>query len=113
MPTPRPDDTSMRRSRRTSEPATKADESADSLTGYTRVTEGGRVVIPVNCRKALNLRVGDELIVYMKGKELRMMTREQGVRHAQQLVQRHALPATASVVDEFLAERRLQAAEEK
>jgi len=71
----------------------------------TRLTEGGRVVIPVEYRQALGLQVGDELIMRLEGGEVRIFTPRQAVKHAQELV-RHYIPQGRLLSDELLAERR-------
>lgn len=45
---------------------------------YVKVGEGGRLIIPALYRKALNLQVGDELILQLEDGELRLFRQ----RHA-------------------------------
>ncbi|MEO8972232.1 MAG: AbrB/MazE/SpoVT family DNA-binding domain-containing protein [Ktedonobacteraceae bacterium] len=73
----------------------------------TRLTEGGRVVIPVEYRQALGLQVGDELIMRLEDGEVRIFTPRQAVKHAQELI-RHYIPQGRILSDELLAERRLE-----
>ncbi len=73
----------------------------------TKLGEGGRIVIPAEYRKALGLRVGDEVILRLEGKELRIFTLNQAIRRAQELVNRY-IPKERSLADELIAERRLE-----
>ncbi len=77
----------------------------------TRLAEGGRVVIPAEYRRALGLRVGDEVILRLEGEELTILTPRQAIRHAQLLVRRY-IPEGRRLVDELIAERRGEARDE-
>jgi AbrB family looped-hinge helix DNA binding protein len=77
----------------------------------TRITEGGRIVIPAEYRKALGLQVGDEVMLTLDDGELRILTIEASIRRAQEIVSRY-VPEGRSIVDEFIAERRAEAARE-
>lgn len=72
-----------------------------------KLSEGGRIVIPVEYRRQLGLAVGDEVILQLEGQELRLFSRRQGIRRAQELVRR-AIPPGRSLADELIAERRLE-----
>jgi AbrB family looped-hinge helix DNA binding protein len=71
----------------------------------TRVNENGRVVIPAMFRKAMGIKVGDEVVLRMEDNELRILTLKRRIERAQQLVRQHVKPGT-SLVDELIAERR-------
>ncbi len=73
----------------------------------TKLGEGGRIVIPAEYRQALGLQVGDEVILRLEGKELRIFTLNQAIRRAQELVNRY-IPQDRSLADELIAERRLE-----
>jgi len=73
----------------------------------TKLTEGGRIVIPVEYRQALGLHVGDEVILRLEDGEVRIFTPQQAIKHAQELV-RHYIPEDRSLSDELLIERRRQ-----
>ena len=77
----------------------------------TRITEGGRIVIPAEYRKALGLQVGDEVMLTLDDGELRIMTIEAAIRRAQEIVSRY-VPEGRSLADELIAERRAEAARE-
>lgn len=69
-----------------------------------KVSEGGRVVIPVEIRRALGLKEGDTA---------RLTTRRVKLRQAQALIERYCPKhPDESVVHEFIAERRAEAAKE-
>jgi len=70
-----------------------------------RVNENGRVVIPASFRKALGIKIGDEVVLRMEDDELRITTLKRRVERAQRLVRKHVKRGT-SLVDELIAERR-------
>jgi antitoxin PrlF len=71
----------------------------------TKIGEGGRIVIPAEYRQALGLQVGDEVILRLEGRELRIFTLNQAIKRAQELVSRY-IPQERSLADELIAERR-------
>lgn len=73
----------------------------------TKLTEGGRIVIPAEYRQALGLQVGDELIMRLEDGEVRIFTLRQAIKRAQELVSRY-LPQDRSLADELIAERRAE-----
>lgn len=78
----------------------------------TKLTNGNRVVIPAAIRKSLGLRIGDAVtLVLQNNGEVRLLTQAEAVRQAQALV-RQQVPASRSLVEELLAERRAEAASE-
>ena len=70
-----------------------------------RINENGRVVIPASFRKALGMKVGDEVVVRIEDDELRISTVKRRVQRAQRLIRKHVKPGT-SLADELIAERR-------
>ena len=78
-----------------------------------KMSEGGRVVVPAEIRKALNLKDGDTVLWELRDGEARMTTRLARLEQARALVDKYcpAVPGE-SVVDEFIAERRAEAARE-
>jgi AbrB family looped-hinge helix DNA binding protein len=70
-----------------------------------RVNENGRVVIPASFRKALGIKVGDEIVLRIEDDELRITTLQRRLERAKGLVRKHVKPGT-SLVDELIAERR-------
>lgn len=71
----------------------------------TKLTEGGRIVIPAEVRQALGLQVGDDVILQLEGEELRIFSIRQAIKRAQQLVNQY-IPRDRSLADELVAERR-------
>ena len=71
----------------------------------TKLGEGGRLVIPVDYRKALGVDTGDELVVILEENSLRVLTPKEGIRRAQALV-RSYIPKGRSLSDELVADRR-------
>jgi AbrB family looped-hinge helix DNA binding protein len=77
----------------------------------TRVSEGGRVVIPAEYRKALGLNPGDEVVLLLEEGGIRILTPREAARRAQALVRSH-IPAGRKLADELIAERRQEARDE-
>lgn len=71
----------------------------------TKISEGGRVVIPAEYRKQLGLEVGDEVIIRFVEGEIRIFTPAQAIKRAQAWV-RSFIPEGRSLVDELITERR-------
>jgi antitoxin PrlF len=78
---------------------------------HSTITEGGRIVIPADYRRALGLKVGDEVILRMADGEVHILTRRQAIKKAQALVRKH-IPERKSLVRELIRERRGEAANE-
>ena len=76
------------------------------------IGEGGRIVIPASYRQALNLNEGDEIILQLADGELRLLTAEEALRRAQELVRRY-VPAGRSLAEELIEERRQEARRER
>jgi AbrB family looped-hinge helix DNA binding protein len=55
----------------------------------TLINEGGRVLIPVNIRKALNLNIGDELLLKVEEDEIHMIPLSKAVQEAQALIRQY------------------------
>ena len=77
----------------------------------TKVSAGGRVVIPAGFRKALGIKPGDEVWVEMEEGALKLMTTEAARKWAQDSVCR-LVPPGVSLADELIRERREEAARE-
>lgn len=76
-----------------------------------KIAEGGRLVIPAEHRRELGLEIGDEVIVRVEDNELRILTRSEAIKRAQEKVRRH-VKGSRSLVDELSAERRAEAGRE-
>ena len=73
----------------------------------TKLSEGGRIVIPVEYRQALGIHVGDEVILRLEDGEVHIMTPQQAIKRAQELVSRY-IEQGRSLSDELIAERRTE-----
>ena len=89
----------------------EAQSAFDSDRQFVELGAGGRVVIPAPFRAALGMKPGDKLTVRLEGTELRIYTYREGIRRARELVRKH-IPGGLGTVDEFIAERRQEAARE-
>jgi AbrB family looped-hinge helix DNA binding protein len=76
-----------------------------------KVSEGGRVVIPAELREKYHIEVGDSVVWRDDGDGLRLFSRRNGIRRAQQVLAKYRRPGE-SVVDELIRERRDEAARE-
>ena len=77
----------------------------------TKVRQGGRIVIPVNMRRQLGIEVGENVNVSVENNSILIMTQKEGIRKAQELV-RKFVPEGISLVDELIADRRREVANE-
>ena len=76
-----------------------------------KVSEGGRVVIPAELREKYHIEIGDSVVWRDDGDGLRLFSRRNGIRRAQQVLAKYRRPGE-SVVDELIRERREEAARE-
>lgn len=70
-----------------------------------KLGEGGRLVIPAEYRKALGVETGDELVLILEDKTMRVLTPREAIKKAQAMV-RSYIPEGRSLSDELIAERR-------
>lgn len=77
----------------------------------TKVSEGGRIVLPAEYRRALGVHVGDDVILRLEDGAVRIYTIREAIRRAQELVSKY-IPADRSLADELIAERRAEAERE-
>ena len=76
-----------------------------------RLGKGGRLVIPAEARKKLNLHEGDQLLLEVVDGELRMYSAMEAIRRVQAIGAKYKRPGE-SLVDEFITEKRAEAASE-
>ena len=76
----------------------------------TRMDGRGRVVIPAEYRRALGMAAGDPVVLELREGVLRLQTRAEAIRQAQELVTRHA--GGKSLVRDLTSERLTEAAGE-
>ena len=85
-------------------------KAMDVLT--TKMTEGGRIVIPAEIRKKLGFEIGETFSLEIdKDDSVRISSRSQALRRAQRLFRKY-VPEGVPVVDQFIAERRKEAENE-
>ena len=70
----------------------------------SKVTEGGRIVIPAEIRRQLGFQPGAELVLSVADGELRIRSVQQAIARARELVRRHVGDST-SLADELISER--------
>ncbi len=75
---------------------------------HLRIEPGGRVVIPEALLRALDLKVGDPVILEADGDELRLRSLRRAIAEIQALVRQY-VPEGVSLVDELIADRRREA----
>jgi bifunctional DNA-binding transcriptional regulator/antitoxin component of YhaV-PrlF toxin-antitoxin module len=75
------------------------------LQARIRLSEKGRLVIPVAMREALGMGVGDVIDLRVENHELRVSTIRSRVLRAQERARKYVKPGTL-VSDELSAERR-------
>jgi bifunctional DNA-binding transcriptional regulator/antitoxin component of YhaV-PrlF toxin-antitoxin module len=79
---------------------------------WVTLSEGGRIVIPSEMRRAIGAKIGERLGLALDDcGELHLFTRAQGIKRAQQIFAPFA-PDSYSLVDEFIAERHAEAERE-
>ncbi|WP_082660052.1 AbrB/MazE/SpoVT family DNA-binding domain-containing protein [Aureimonas sp. AU40] len=73
--------------------------------------DNGRVVLPAALRKALGLMKGDKVLVEAEGDQVTLTTARLRRKRAQEIAKKYAQPGV-SIVEEFLQEKRAEAARE-
>ena len=73
-------------------------------TATARIDRRGRITIPAAIRGALGLKPGTAAVLTPDGPELRVASRADHIRRAQQLVRRY-VPAGRSLSQELISER--------
>jgi len=78
----------------------------------TKISEGGRLVIPAAFRKALKLKAGDDVLIILENDEIRVISTRHAITRAQTLVSRY-IPRGRSLSGELIKERREEASIEQ
>lgn len=76
-----------------------------------QIHKGGRLVVPVKLRKALNIKTGDLVVVRLENDSIRLIPAQQAIRLAQKAVKQY-VPNGVSLVDEYIKARREEARDE-
>ena len=71
----------------------------------TTIGEGGRIVIPAAFRQALDLSAGDEVVLQLEDRGIRILSVNQAVKYAQESVKRYNKNGR-SLSQELISERR-------
>jgi AbrB family looped-hinge helix DNA binding protein len=77
----------------------------------TKVAEGGRIVIPADIRREFGIEIGEIVNITPEADGLVITTPAMALRRLQRRF-RKLVPAGVSLVDELIAERREEAANE-
>ena len=77
-----------------------------------KLSDGGRVVIPVEIRQSMGLKEGDTVLWELRGGEAVLTTRLAQMREAQAMVRQY-VPEGVSLVDELIADRRAENARDE
>ncbi len=77
-----------------------------------KVDNQGRITLPVEWRKAQNVKADSEVLVTADANRLLVQTRAQSLTEAQQIVAKYARPER-SAVEQLLSERRQEAQQEQ
>ena len=100
----------------TPKPPASANQDASvkrSLVRRVRVDRAGRVVVPVAIRKALDIHAGQELTISLDDNAIRLQTMDAALAQVWAIAQRRGMGGgTENTVDDFIAERRAEAAKE-
>lgn len=75
----------------------------------TKIGDGGRLVIPAKYRQALGLKPGDEVVLLLEEREIRIVSMRQAIKQAQALVRRY-VPEGRNLSEELIQERREEVA---
>jgi len=80
----------------------------------TKLDNAGRLVIPAKFRKALEMRKDEFIVLELDPdeRELHVFTVREAIRRAQETMRKYVPDDGRSLVDEFIAERRAEAARE-
>lgn len=100
---------------RPAQPETSDHADGDTATlapMWTQIGPDGRLLIPAAFRRKLGIDAGDSVQMRIVDGELRLIGRIQALRRAQALVAKY-VPAGTSLVDELIAERRREVADEE
>jgi AbrB family looped-hinge helix DNA binding protein len=77
----------------------------------TQISRNGRIVVPAQLRKALEIQAGDEILLRLENDTIRLIPLRQAVEMAQKTVRQY-VPEGVSLVDALLKARREEAADE-
>lgn len=76
-----------------------------------RVDPAGRIVLPATIRKTLEIRNGDVLVISVNDRSVRLHTVDAALERVRAIARRKRA-TDSNIVDQFIAERRSEAAPE-
>ena len=76
-----------------------------------KIIKGGRLILPAEFRRQLDLKDGDRVTIEMVDDQLKISSQMAAVRRLQAKIAQY-VPEGVSLVDELIAERRAEAARE-
>ena len=74
----------------------------------TKVTQGGRIVIPAEMRKQLGIEIGEDVNLTLEDDSVKISTQKIALRRIQEAVKLFG-KSDYSIVDELIADRRKEA----
>lgn len=77
----------------------------------TRVTQGGRIVIPAEMRRQLGIEIGENVNLELESDSVKVTTSHAALRRIQNSLKK-LVPEGVSLVDELIADRRKEAKNE-
>jgi AbrB family looped-hinge helix DNA binding protein len=77
----------------------------------TKLGEGGRLVIPAEYREAMGVKPGDDLVLVLEARSVRVLTPRDAVKQAQALVRRY-VPEGTRLAAELIDDRRRESRRE-
>ena len=83
----------------------------DLTIAHLRIGKNGRIVIPVEFRRAVGIGPEDDLVLRIEEGELKISTRRQQLRKAQEIVQK-SIKRGVSLSRQLIADRRAEARRE-
>lgn len=72
-----------------------------------KVDSHGRIVLPADFRRHLNVETGQELVARLEDEEVRLFNPRRAVERAQAIIGRY-VPNSRNLTDELLTERRAE-----
>jgi len=81
------------------------------FTARVPVDNAGRIVVPAQIRRALGIQGGQQLSISLEGDVIRLQTLDAALERARAIARRKR-KRNGSVVDEFITQRRAEAAKE-
>ncbi len=70
-----------------------------------KIATGGRLIIPIHIRKAMDIEIGDELLMKVENQELKIFNLNHAIQEAQSLMAKHN-PQKIKLSEEIIQDRR-------